>query len=447
MVELVYDAIATQTKLARALPDGALSLEAQIELPGGEVLTPYSPRNNLLTTGCVLLPAEIGEGMGKASLLAEIKQYLHRYVDLTPLFEDIAAHYVLLSWVHDAFSEIGYLRFQGQFGTGKTRALLAIGSLCYKPIFASGASTVSPLFHLLHEFGGTLILDEADLRFSDATADLTKILNNGTVKGMPVLRTMTNRHRELSPHAFTVFGPKIIAMREGFQDEALESRFLTEEMTNGRMRDTTPLHLPDSQKTEALGLRNKLLRWRFDNRHAVGVDPIRAITRLSPRGNQTALALLSLIDDPALRDAVGTHLAMAEARGVNRRADLPHIAMVGVLSSRFASCESWPVKLADATAAYNTEAGARGESLLSIKAAGFLIRIKLGLATTKTNGVYVIPAYERAKVSELARRYRVGVGEEAECANGAERLDFSREAQNFAEAHNVASAVTTLCRR
>src|SRR5665213_4224704 len=140
----------------------------------------------------------------------------------------IAAHYVLLTWVHDAFNELPYLRFQGAYGTGKTRALLAIGSLCYKAFFASGASPVSPIFHVLEAFGATLVLDEADLRFSDATADLTKILNNGSTKGLPVLRTMTNRHREFNPQAFKVFGPKIIAMREGFADEALESRFLTE---------------------------------------------------------------------------------------------------------------------------------------------------------------------------------------------------------------------------
>ena len=29
------------------------------------------------------------------------------------------------------------------------------------------ASTVSPIFHILDAFGGTLVLDEADFRFSD----------------------------------------------------------------------------------------------------------------------------------------------------------------------------------------------------------------------------------------------------------------------------------------
>ena len=60
-----------------------------------------------------------------------------------------------------------------------------MGSLCYKPIFASGASTVSPLFRILDSFRGTLIIDEDDFRFSDEKAEVVKILNNGTglIKG------------------------------------------------------------------------------------------------------------------------------------------------------------------------------------------------------------------------------------------------------------------------
>src|SRR5208282_3153868 len=109
-------------------------------------------------------------------------------------FEGIATYYVLLTWLYDAFNELPYLRLRGDFGTGKTRALLVVGSLCYKPFFASGASTVSPLFHILDAFRGTLILDEADFRFSDEKAEIVKILNNGNMRGMAVLRTMINRH-------------------------------------------------------------------------------------------------------------------------------------------------------------------------------------------------------------------------------------------------------------
>ena len=105
----------------------------------------------------------------------------------------MATYYVLLTWLYDAFNELPYLRLRGDYGSGKTRALLILGSLCYKGFFASGASTVSPIFHTLDAFRGTLIFDEADFRFSDERAEVVKILNNGNVRGLPVLRTMMNR--------------------------------------------------------------------------------------------------------------------------------------------------------------------------------------------------------------------------------------------------------------
>lgn len=150
--------------------------------------------------------------------------------------------------MYDAFNEVPYLRFQGDYGTGKTRALLVIGSVCYKAFFASGASTVSPIFHILDAFRGTLVLDEADFRFSDEKAEITKVLNNGNVDGMPVLRTMMNRQRELNPQAFRVFGPKIVGMRKDYADPALESRFLTEVMGQRLLRSDIPINLPDAMK-------------------------------------------------------------------------------------------------------------------------------------------------------------------------------------------------------
>src|SRR4029079_19563214 len=134
-------------------------------------------------------------------------------------------YYVLLTWLYDAFNELPYLRLRGDYGSGKTRALLTLGSLCYRVFFASGASTVSPIFHTLHAFRGTLIFDEADFRFSDERSAIVQILNNGNVRGIPVLRTIMNQQKEFNPQAFHVFGPKIVATRSRYEDRGLESRF------------------------------------------------------------------------------------------------------------------------------------------------------------------------------------------------------------------------------
>lgn len=404
-IETLHDADEGITRLAICAPSGSIAIADHCDLPTKERLVPYSAANNLLASGCVLLPSEVGDYGDKASLLADVRAFIHRYVDLSPLYEDIAAYYVLLTWVHDAFNELPYLRFRGEYGTGKTRALLAIGSICYKPFFASGASTVSPIFHVLDAFGGTLILDEADFRFSDATADLTKILNNGNMKGLPVLRTMTNRHRELNPQAFKVYGPKIIAMRESFADDALESRFLTEQTGGRALRADIDVHLPGMMKVEALALRNRLLAWRFAARHQVGVDPKRAVAGLSPRGNQTGLALLSLVDDGALRDRIADDLVAGEARVATKRAVSPSVTMVGVLHAMFRTARTPYLPIADVTATFNEVTGQRGERPLAAKAVGSLVRRQLGLVTTKTRGVYVIPQSERMKIDALAARH------------------------------------------
>ena len=71
-----------------------------------------------------------------------------------------------------------------------------------------------------------------------------KILNNGNVRGIPILATMMNRQREFNPQAFQVFGPKIVASRSRYQDQGLESRFITEEMGTRKLRPEIPINLP-----------------------------------------------------------------------------------------------------------------------------------------------------------------------------------------------------------
>jgi len=102
------------------------------------------------------------------SLFNEAKAFIHRYVELLADFEDIATLYVLLTWVFECAPSIPYLRVIGDWGSGKTRFLYVVGSICFRPIFASGATTPSPIFRILDKFQGTLVLDEADFKDSSA---------------------------------------------------------------------------------------------------------------------------------------------------------------------------------------------------------------------------------------------------------------------------------------
>ena len=386
IIELVYDLTTRATGLA-VFRDGNWTIEQEIEL-GGEQLLPYAATNNLIRHGCVMLPSEPVDHGGKEALLTDIAAYLHRYVDLSPLFERIAAHYILLTWVYDAFNELPYLRFQGEYGSGKTRALIALGSIAYKGFFASGASTVSPIFHTLDTFGGTLILDEADLRFSDKTADLVKILNNGTVRGLPVLRTLQNRQKEFNPAAFNVFGPKIIAMRGCFRDQALESRFLTEEMGKRPLRPDIPIQLPDTLKIDALALRNRLLDFRLTNFHTIRSHPERLVTGVDPRLNQTALSLLSLVDDGEVREDISHMLRAKQALLTAERSRSAEARTMSALAETFAVSDRDFIALRDLADHVNASGDVFDEPL-SPRQVGQILRAR-DISLRKSHGTIVV---------------------------------------------------------
>lgn len=408
LVELVYQPARRKTLLA-LFTAGRWTLQDSVKDGVGRVLVPFSPSNNLISNEAVLLASEPRIYGTEEALLADIEGFIHRYVDFSPTFEKIASHYVLLTWLHDAFSELPYLRLRGDFGSGKTRALLAIGSLCYKAFFASGASTVSPIFHTLDAFRGTLVLDEADFRMSDERADIVKILNNGNVRGMPILRTMMNRQREFNPQAFQVFGPKIVATRRSYDDKALESRFVTEEMGGRPLRADIPINLPDAFREEARELRNKLLLYRFHRRHDTKLDESLIDPSLEPRLNQILLPLLSIVRSPAVRNELRSAAADAQTNLIAERGLLVEAQVLEVLAGLMAASDRPTIAIAEVASVLIERYGAEYERPVTNRWVGGILRRRLNLHTYKSHGIYVIPMTLREKVELLCTRYGINV--------------------------------------
>src|SRR5213594_3360612 len=381
-------------------------------LVNGQRLTPYSPRNNLLTNEVVLFPAEPLEYESESKLVEDIRAFIHRYVDISPLFEQIASYYVLFTWVYDAFNELPYLRLRGDTGSGKTRFLLTVGSLCYKPIFASGASTVSPLFRILDSMRGTLIVDEGDFRFSDEKAEIVKILNNGNGRGFPVLRSESVSGREFSPRAYSVFGPKLIATRGYFQDRALESRCLTEERGGRKLRDDIPINLTADYKREALELRNKLLMFRFRNFGKRTIDPVLVDRTIEPRLAQIFVPLLSVIEDGAAREdlrqvAREYHKELVADRGMDVEAQVLEIIQELQLLNDGAG-----IAIKEIASRFIEQHGEDFERKVTPHWIGRIVRRKLQLKTERRREGYVIATTEAAKLTRLYEKYGIATADE-----------------------------------
>lgn len=405
LLEMIYRPEENRTLFCIA-KDGEIRYETSV-LDNGRRLVPYSPRNNLLVNEVVHFPSEAAEYDSEQSLVEEIRTFIHRYVDISPLFEQIASYYVLFTWVYDAFNELPYLRLRGDTGSGKTRFLLTAGSLCYKPIFASGASTVSPLFRILDAVRGTLIVDEGDFRFSDEKAEIVKILNNGNARGFPVLRSESVSGREFSPRAYTVFGPKLVATRGYFQDRALESRCLTEEMGGQKLREDIPLNLTAEYKHEARDLRNKLLMFRFRNLGKCRVDPALVDRLIEPRLAQIFVPLLSVIDDAEARQALRQvareyHRELVADRGMDIEAQVLEVIR-DLQESSYGT--GLPIKeIADRFIARH---GEDFERKITPHWIGHVIRRKLGLKTEKRHGSYGIATSEGPKLGRLYEKYGI----------------------------------------
>lgn len=416
IVEMLFDPDARRTSFA-VWRDGAWSEETRLEL-GEQRLVPYAATNNLVKHGIVLFPSKPEEYDTEAELIGEIQAFLHRYVDVSPLFEQIASYYALFTWVYDRFNELPYLRVRGDAGSGKTRFLLTLGSLCYKPIFASGASTVSPIFRLIDTFRGTLVIDESDWRQSDERAEVVKILNNGNGRGFPVLRSEANGRGEFNPRAYAVFGPKLVGTRGFFQDPALESRCLTEDMGQRPLRDDIPINLPEVATEEARSLRNKLLLFRFRNLHRCRPNEALVDRRIEPRLNQIFVPLLSIVDDGSVRAelmelARGHQRDLVVERGMSSEAQV-----LDVINELLLLSAEPRLSVKEITGQFIERFGDDYERKVTPKWIGGIIRKRLGLKPHRVHGKFVIPLEDLPKLNRLREKFGLTTPADASVTEG-----------------------------
>lgn len=223
----------------------------------------YLPcNNNVVKNKGVTLPGYPVEYETEEKLLHEVQTFIHEFLHVSDYCEVNSSYYVLLSWIFDKLTTVPYLRALGDFGTGKSRFLDVIGGLCYKPIQMSGSATASPIFRVLSFWKGTLLFDEGDRKRSDQTDEVVKIFNQGFQINRPVFRSDKENPNDIEVHP--VFGPKVITSRFEFEDKALESRCITEQMQLTNRKDI-PINLPKYFYERQAILQSKLLFFRLKN--------------------------------------------------------------------------------------------------------------------------------------------------------------------------------------
>lgn len=283
-----------------------------------EIIQPINGED--VELGAVRLPSGVEEYGDTLTLLAEIEEHIHKYLDVSPNYPKFAAYYVLLSWLYDRFHTLPYLRALGDTGCGKSRFLDVIGGLCYKSISASGCVTPAPIYRMLRKWQGTLVLDEADMKNSDEYNEVVTILNCGFERGRPVIRATKDNPDKVQ--ILPVYGPKVFATRRRFKDVALEARCLTEIMKETD-RDDIPPVLGKKFFEEQQQLRNKLLLFRL--RNYFKVDPEAGanlnLDGIEPRLRQISEAFASLFaNEPEVLESYRQFIQAHQRELIEQRA-------------------------------------------------------------------------------------------------------------------------------
>jgi len=164
--------------------------------------------------------------MNNEQLYKDIKSYVQKYLDANRYETGLIVIYSTATHVYMNYRVFPPFHITGDFETGKNRRLDLICGLCYKPTLYTNP-TIATLFRTTEEINGTILIDEADSIIENS--DVKNFLLSGYQVGAGIPRMVQDpKHpKGYRPEEFDIYGPKVLVTREGTEDEALNSRFIT----------------------------------------------------------------------------------------------------------------------------------------------------------------------------------------------------------------------------
>ncbi len=94
---------------------GGITIEPCLKTDTRQIVPP-STTALMAKPGVVLLPSASTEYGSQENLVTDIKDFIHRYADVSAFREDLTTHFLLMTWLYDLFTAVPYLRFLGEPG-------------------------------------------------------------------------------------------------------------------------------------------------------------------------------------------------------------------------------------------------------------------------------------------------------------------------------------------
>jgi len=247
------------------LENGRIIFEDKIQHKGKITFPAKLPLQNGKYVKVVGIPQkslmENVETMDTEELFKRLTEHMNKYLDAPDMDIDMFVYFTIFSWLYQKTNTVPYMRFIADTGKGKSRFLKVVSDLCFYPICISGASSGVAMMRYNQDWHGTIVVDEADQN-GGAEDIFNKYLNLGFERGKYVAKCKSSNPNEMD--WFDPFGPKIIAMRKPFQDNATEGRLISITPRETRRKDI-PVNLPLNYEIEVEHLRALMARWTLYN--------------------------------------------------------------------------------------------------------------------------------------------------------------------------------------
>lgn len=259
-----------------------------------------------------------------------VRQFLLRFVVLTPEQAVACTLWVLPTWVAEAARATPYLVILSPTKqSGKTRLLEALELLVREP-FRADSVTEAVLFRLIDQMRPTLLMDEVDAIFgsvTERTEPLRAVLNSGNRAGGRVARCVPP---QWDVKSFSVFCPKALAgIDNGRWPDTLLDRSMVVRVRRRLEHESVEAFRHTQADADAAAIREALEEWAASSVEAL-VDARPTIPEdLSDRAAdawEPLFALADVLEDewPALARAAAVAL-------IQRQEDLEDTPTLAVL--------------------------------------------------------------------------------------------------------------------
>ena len=196
-------------------------------------------------------------------LFWKVRSEVDMFIDVEPIWKDVLATCVLLSYHQQKFQTVPYIFLYGDNESGKSTVLQILKSLCYRPMYGVTIPSAD-LYGYLEDSDSIGVILEDEVQGIHKDTDKIKIYKAGYKQGAVVPRTILTQYDRIIKY-YGVFCFKAAASEQIPQVKGFNERFLFIAMVEGfPQKEWADITREDLERLR--NLRDMLLKWRMQTR-------------------------------------------------------------------------------------------------------------------------------------------------------------------------------------